>query len=101
RDPAQRPSSLHPRVHPRGRAQHPSGDRTIRRGIHVGRRRRSGPPALPIPLLVVIAIRPTSYVARLHVMFLVIVAGPVLVDRGVRWHPPIDRVTSRRAAAAG
>jgi class 3 adenylate cyclase len=34
--------------------------------------------AIPVLLLVVIAIRPTSYVATLHVMFVVIVAGPVL-----------------------
>lgn len=34
--------------------------------------------AIPILLLVVIAIRPTSYVTSLHVMFVVIVAGPVL-----------------------
>ena len=34
--------------------------------------------AVPVLLLVVIAIHPTSYVATLHVMFLVIVVGPVL-----------------------
>jgi class 3 adenylate cyclase len=34
--------------------------------------------AIPILLLVVIAVHPASYVATLHVMFLVIVAGPVL-----------------------
>ena len=34
--------------------------------------------AIPILLLVVIAIRPASYVTSLHVMFVVIVAGPVL-----------------------
>jgi adenylate cyclase len=34
--------------------------------------------AIPVLLLVVIAIRPRSYVATLHVMFVVIVAGPVL-----------------------
>ena len=33
---------------------------------------------IPILLLAVIAIRPTSYVAILHVMFIVILAGPVL-----------------------
>jgi adenylate cyclase len=33
---------------------------------------------IPILLLAVIAIRPTSYVAILHVMFVVILAGPVL-----------------------
>ncbi len=34
--------------------------------------------AIPVFLLLVIAIRPTSYVASLHAMFIVIVAGPVL-----------------------
>src|SRR5947207_5584373 len=34
--------------------------------------------AIPVLLLGVIAIRPTSYVAILHVMFVVIVAGPVI-----------------------
>jgi adenylate cyclase len=34
--------------------------------------------AIPILLLIVIAIRPASYVATLHVMFVVVVAGPVL-----------------------
>jgi adenylate cyclase len=34
--------------------------------------------AIPVLLLVVIAIRPRSYVATLHVMFVVIMAGPVL-----------------------
>jgi adenylate cyclase len=34
--------------------------------------------AIPILLLAVIAIRPTSYVAILHAMFVVILAGPVL-----------------------
>ena len=34
--------------------------------------------AIPVLLLVVIATHPTSYVPALHVMFLVILAGPVL-----------------------
>src|SRR6266550_2229399 len=34
--------------------------------------------AIPVLLLVVIATHPTSYVPTLHVMFLVILAGPVL-----------------------